>query len=674
VNALQSQEEQAQWWSLAFRYAFYLRNIRGQGKRERQLFYFLFQRLYSEFPQSCCQLVSLIPEFGCFKDLQKLIVDASSLPTSGKDLVASTIACLYKQLDADTQLVFGKPLAEIQAADADAMNTRLKAMSRAELSEFTKDMKLSLAAKWFTREARAKNMEALESDPRELFVRTVFVTGKGEVTPARLSYAHMRLRKIVTALSQCSRVAEQLMCVQPAKGIKRNWADIDISTLPAGAANKYRKALLNEKLESSGMRGAAMRTGDRFPDRADRVLCRQHTLRSVTDGKLKGANLDLAKLSSLIWREISRGGDMGSEERALVALQWQDMVNSVKKDIEQHLEALGGEQAGRVDPRNIIPIVDTSGSMGAANVQDVAIGLGLMATALSTAPGAMISFSERPEAFMIDLQQDIFEQFRTVQRGPMGLSTNVDATYRLVLDMMVANKVPAADFALLILTDGQFDSQVSFDGERYVDSQEHFQSSFLERMEKAFQEKGFEVPRTIFWNLNSRVPGFPAEVHTRGVQMVSGFSQGVMRQVFTADFPEPAPQEAPVAEDPVAEVPATTEAKTEAPAVETPAVEPVVEAVVEVVPVEAEVDTTEAAKVEEPVVECDLDLSSESELDSPPAAAVAPSRSVVTPWKSFVRVLTSDTFEPVLRSVLQTGEGVFATASRLLDETATAKA
>jgi hypothetical protein len=96
-------------------------------------------------------------------------------------------------------------------------------------------------------------MEALESDPRELFVRTVFLTGKGEVTPARLSYAHMRLRKIVTALSQCSRVAEQLMCVQPTKGIKRNWADIDISTLPAGAANKYRKALLNESLESSGM-------------------------------------------------------------------------------------------------------------------------------------------------------------------------------------------------------------------------------------------------------------------------------------------------------------------------------------------------------------------------------------------------------------------------------------
>ncbi len=59
------------------------------------------------------------------------------------------------------------------------------------------------------------------------------------------------------------------------------------------------------------------------------------------------------------------------------------------------------------------------------------------ATALSTAPGAMISFSEKPEAFMIDLQQDIFEQLRTVQRGPMGLSTNVDAMYRLVLDMMV---------------------------------------------------------------------------------------------------------------------------------------------------------------------------------------------------------------------------------------------
>ncbi len=90
----------------------------------------------------------------------------------------------------------------------------------------------------------------------------------------------------------------------------------------------------------------------------------------------------------------------------------------------------------------------------------------------------------------------------------------------------------------------------------------------------------------VFWNLNSRVPGFPAEVYTRGVQMVSGFSQGV-------NFPEPATQEAPVAEapvaeEPVAEAPAASEAEAEA-----PAVEPVVEAVVEVVLVEAEVDALE---------------------------------------------------------------------------------
>jgi hypothetical protein len=75
------------------------------------------------------------------------------------------------------------------------------------------------------------------------------------------------------------------------------------------------------------------------------------------------------------------------------------------------------------------------------------------------------------------------------------------------------------------------------------------------------------------------------------------------------------------------------------------------------VSVEAEFDASEAAeKVEEQVADCDLELSSESELDSPPstapAAAVAPSPAVVIPWKSIVRVLTSDTFEPVLRTVL----------------------
>jgi hypothetical protein len=102
-------------------------------------------------------------------------------------------------------------------------------------------------------------------------------------------------------------------------------------------------------------------------------------------------------------------------------------------------------------------------------------------------------------------------------------------------------------------------------------------------MEKAFQEKGYTLPRTIFWNLNGTTGNYMAAEDTKGVQMVSGFSQTLMKQVFTGDF-----------------VLTTDEA-------------------------------TGAVRVK------------------------------VDPWTSFLKVLTSDTFTPILHKVLATKEGVFGT-------------
>jgi hypothetical protein len=678
--------EQAQWWGLAFRYAFYLRNVRGEGKREKQLFYFLFKKLSAIFPKTCCELVSLVPRFGYFKDLDKLIEQsAGASDSSGKALVAASLQCLHKQLDTDVQIVFGKPFGDLTMAEIDTLNSRLKGMTREELSDFTKDMRISLVAKWFSRESRGKAMEDLQSDPRELFVRTQLLSGQAH--PAAVGFQHMRLRKLLTALSQCCRVSEQIMCAQPSTGIKRNWADLDPSSMPAGASNKYRKALLNEKIDGPPM-GAQIRTGNRYPDRADRVACRQKTKKSVVKGKLKGANLDVSKLSRIIMKEVENSafllppeddfgmqgmmpGGISEDERALINQQWLDMVADTKKSIDDFIAANGGVKEGCVDPRNIIPIVDTSGSMGAANVQDVAIGLGLLATACSTTPGALISFSDKPEAFMVDLQQDVFEQFKKIKEGPTGFTTNVDKTYGLVLDMMVANKVPAADFALLFLTDGQFNGQLVQYNDAPQDpirqltedfskvTMNHFQTVFLERMEKAFQDKGYSLPRTVFWNLNSDTPGFQASAKTRGIQLVSGFSQSVMKQVFTGDIGvEPEPEEpAPAAAAAAAAAPeeaSTVEAEPLATAVaaeEASAIEVEAEPVAAVAPEEASAIEVEPVALGESAGSAGSDDSA--------ASPGGFGRANVTPWKSFVRTLTSDTFEDVLAVVLATGEGVF---------------
>ena len=54
-------------------------------------------------------------------------------------------------------------------------------------------------------------------------------------------------------------------------------------------------------------------------------------------------------------------------------------------------------------------------------------------------------------------------------------------------------------------------------------------------MEKAFQEKGYNLPRTVFWNLNGR-GAYNATATTKGVQMVNGYSQTLMLSVFIGEY------------------------------------------------------------------------------------------------------------------------------------------
>jgi hypothetical protein len=604
--------EQVKWWSLMFRYLFYLRNVRGEGKRERLLFYYLFEKVHTHYPKTAEALVSLIPGFGYFGDLDHLITEYRPKGDSGKGVVDAAVTCYITFLNADSIQVFGKPLSSVSLDEADELNARLKAMTADEVSAFVKGKKLSLAAKWFKREGKK------DSENLDLFVEQLYpMPGNAALKVSdpvryakRVNYSMMRLRKAITAITQCLGVAEQMMCAKPdeAGDITRDWSDIDMERAPAGFATKYRKALLNESL-TEGVTSETLETGNRSK-RDDRIECRKHTLQAILDGKLKGANQDLSKLSELVmshvvgaamygnvqFASISTSLTMG--ERSFIAQQWRDLVKAVKEMVEETVAA-HADDVDYIDPRNVIPIVDTSGSMSNAHVQDKAIGLGLLATAVSNLPGCMISFSDEPKVFNVDLTKDVFDQFLEVCRGPTGLNTNVDATYRLALDLMVKHSVPKTDFALLYLTDGQFDSGlVHFDedvksgwhssyaygyGYSYGDTRSRFQDIFLGRMEKAFQEKGYTLPRTIFWNLNGTTGNYMAAEDTKGVQMVSGFSQTLMKQVFTGDF-----------------VLTTDEA-------------------------------TGAVRVK------------------------------VDPWTSFLKVLTSDTFTPILHKVLATKEGVFGT-------------
>ena len=144
---------------------------------------------------------------------------------------------------------------------------------------------------------------------------------------------------------------------------------------------------------------------------------------------------DLSKLSEIIYSYAHYFDGVSHGERSLINQQWNDMVKSVKEMIDTMVKEHENDLEF-IDPRNVIPIIDTSGSMQGANVQATAIGLGILAATLSNLSGCLISFSEEPQIFRLDPTHDVFDKFKTIISGPTGLSTNIDATYRLLLELM----------------------------------------------------------------------------------------------------------------------------------------------------------------------------------------------------------------------------------------------
>ena len=180
-----------------------------------------------------------------------------------------------------------------------------------------------------------------------------------------------------------------------------------------------------------------------------------------------------------------------------------------------------------VDPRNAFHVSDSSSSMNSANVMHTAFGLSLLGSEISGMP-FVITFSGVPT--VIHLRGDIFDNFIQLAQSPWGMSTNIDATYRIVLDIMREKNLTDTLFAMVFYTDGQFNSMSDVPLTEFTSGHSE---TFLDRMTKAF--KGFILPRIVFWNLNATSPGYPSAGNSTGVQLVSGYSQNIMRQVLGAN-------------------------------------------------------------------------------------------------------------------------------------------
>jgi hypothetical protein len=538
---------------LLFKLCFFARAIRGQGNRSRVQFYLLFDKLREQFPAATLAVVKHIPHFGCFQDLDHLV---QVYTTKGDGELATCLLSVYReslfadvsrllQVDARTMVTapdsFNDLFGRMQGMAKD-----LRTMTMPKLKKFLTTLPagdFSLAGKWVKREGKknSKHRDDLILMMFPLITRT---------DSSFMNKGRQLLRYIGSVLSQCLVVTEQFMT----RGISRGWSDIELQRVPSKATTLYRKALLNED-KHGGERSSL----------EDRRQCAQNTLKAILDGKLNGAQSDLKALADLIWDKMGRDygsmcSTMSKGERDLINAQWKKMVEFVNQLIEDTLERdrILREEAVKAgetppepirDPRAVLPVVDVSGSMSGAGVMHYAIAMGIVCASISTIPGKLITFSEKPEVFAFDPNADIFELFRQIKRCNWGMNTNLDATHRLLLSEMVQARESGAsistDFSLLVVTDGQFDTMVCWGnsgGRGYYGSDRGSSvtladyDTYQARLEKSFTDAGFSVPMMVYWNMALSKPGFPAQSSTTGVKLVAGFSQTIMVEVMTGDY------------------------------------------------------------------------------------------------------------------------------------------
>lgn len=213
--------------------AFQTRDIRG-GKGEKQLFYQFFTILYRFWPHAAVKMVSLIPEYGCWRDMWELWIRIPELKETILGIVKKQFMC------------------DLSAAACGDSH------------------KLSLLAKWLPREKSAT-------------YRRLATPIAGALYPNELSERRqlIRYRKETSFMNSVLKTVEVDMC-------GGRWRKINPEAVPGRNLKLHDKAFLNET-KSGELR---------WPDDSDRMKCRKHFQEFVKDlasgsKKAHGANVVL---------------------------------------------------------------------------------------------------------------------------------------------------------------------------------------------------------------------------------------------------------------------------------------------------------------------------------------------------------------------------------------------
>lgn len=211
-----------------------------------------------------------------------------------------------------------------------------------------------------------------------------------------------------------------------------------------------------------------------------------------------------------------------------------DVVHNARRGDNRQSDAQWAALPDFVGNANVLPIVDTSGSMdtplaGGINALTVAISLGLYFAEKNKGPFKDIYLTFSDSSQFNNLKGTLTQKIdQMVNDRKWGGSTNLHSAFDKILSTAIGADAPQSDMPdyLLILSDMEFNWCVRHD------------DSALQMIKRKYHEAGYKMPAVIFWNLTARNESTPVKMGDKGTALVSGFSPAIVKSILTADAGE----------------------------------------------------------------------------------------------------------------------------------------
>ena len=213
------------------------------------------------------------------------------------------------------------------------------------------------------------------------------------------------------------------------------------------------------------------------------------------------------------------------------------------------LEELWKAQEKVVGFKNTLVVRDGSGSMtcnipnSSAIAMDVADALTLYCAENSEGQyhNKFITFSSKPQIVDVNGKESLADKLTYLHKYADCSNTNIEAVFDLILETAVKAKATQDDMpkSILIVSDMEYDAVRSGNVWSYDWDHEDIVSKdivLFEHIANKYEKAGYELPKLIFWNVNSRTNTIPLTESKAGVILLSGFSQSLMEMVMSSEL------------------------------------------------------------------------------------------------------------------------------------------